>query len=64
MESNRMKKEAKKLVDRFYDINLVWGKMYTSKQCALICIDEMLGVCSDEDLRTYCEDLRREIIEL
>ena len=46
--------KAKELVDKFYEPTLRWGLIH-AKKCALIAVDEILKLVSD-DLDLYYKD--------
>ena len=72
------KQKAKELVDRYLNIEDTLGPnkrgllfLEEAKQCALICVDEMLGIYDIEgDLRglekemAYLEEVKKEINKL
>jgi len=68
----KAKKEAKELVEKFYDLIGVWVK---AKKCALIALDEIIDECSnwsggsmnngwDRKRFDYLEEVKQEINEL
>jgi hypothetical protein len=68
--------KAKELVERYSNIEIQIGGQYDgylymnlqdAKQCALICVDEILNINSvdkDYDLSTYWEEVKQEIEKL
>ena len=69
-----MKQKAKRLVDRFYDVNdekqstlgtNPYISMEYAKQCALICVDEMWELSYDAEFEIpYFKELKQEIEKL
>ena len=67
------KEKAKELVDRFYEVDLVCADAMGScsidaKQCALICVDELIKEEQQTDdyyeLGSYWEEVKQEIEKL
>ena len=62
------KEKAKELVEKYWDFHLLRLEDYEAKQCALICVDEMLG--NYEEKYKYCkskrflEEVKQEINKL
>ena len=66
------KEKAKELVEMFLSIEGPCGNSYSyvAKQCALICVDEMLGIYDiegydgDDIEMAYLEEVKKEINKL
>ena len=59
------KEKAKELVDKYYllvDSNFTeQATMYTAKQCALVCVDEIINDYEGEPLNNYWQGVKTEI---
>jgi hypothetical protein len=65
-----MKEKAKELVDRFWELDMLddngdlyWIGKENTKQCALICVDEILEECLDIK-ESYWHEVKQEINKL
>ncbi len=57
------KEKAKELVDKYWDFHLLRLEDYEAKQCALICVDEILEECLDIK-ESYWQEVKQEINKL
>jgi hypothetical protein len=64
------KEKAKELVDRFWELDMLddngdlyWIGKENTKQCALICVDEILEECLDIK-ESYWHEVKQEINKL
>ena len=57
------REKAKKLVDKFTDVED--GEMYIgkAKKCALICVEELINYSKEWDDDDYWQAVKREIIK-
>ena len=65
----KAKEKAKELVGRFEDLESDYGAMFCmawqeAKQCALICVDEVLSSHIDSVYETYYLEVKQEIEKL
>jgi len=65
------KEKAKELVDKFYPIlggiepkDWEYFCKDKAKQCALICINEMIRICYDHTMASYYGEVKQEIENL
>lgn len=63
------KEKAKELVDKFaridgYQDSIDLSKCDYEKQCALICINEMIRICYDHTMASYYVEVKQEINNL
>lgn len=58
------KEKAKELVDKMLYCYQGHIDEYTAKQCALICINEMIRICYNHTMASYYGEVKQEIEKL
>lgn len=61
------KEKAKELVLKYLRIDnntKEWFNTHIAKQCALICINEMIRICYDHTMASYYGEVKQEIENL
>jgi len=59
------KEKANELVDKFYPLLDGSSSVYTSKQCALIAVDEMIDNAPLlSEIKNYWREVREEVISI